>query len=166
MTNAGMDTAAPVIRHAGEGEHAWGMQACATVKLPAGAVEDGRVSVMELLAPAEFGSPMHIHHREDELMQVLEGKLRVVCGDDVDEVVSAGGFAFLPRGVPHAFWVLEGPARMLVVFTPGGVEAMFVDSGRRVDHAELPEPGAVAPGALEPFARRHGVEMTGPPLGG
>jgi quercetin dioxygenase-like cupin family protein len=141
------------------------MRACVTVKLPADAVEGRRVSVMELLAPKDFGPPLHIHHQEDELVQVLEGKLRVVCGD-ADTVVGEGGFAFLPRGVPHTFWVLEGPARALIVFTPGGVEAMFVDSGKRVESAGLPDPGAVEAGSMERFERLYDIEMVGPPLGG
>lgn len=154
----------PIVRRAGEGDHVWGMRACITVKLPAHAVEDGRASAIELLVPAEFGPPLHVHHDEDELLQVLEGELRVVCGE-TDVVVGVGAFAFLPRGVPHAWWVLEGPARLLVVFTPGGVEAMFVDSGQPADSARLPEPGAVAAGAMEPFEARHHVETVGPPLG-
>ncbi len=69
--------AEPVFRAAGEGKHVFGMRACITVKLAAEDVEDRRCSVMELLAPAEFGPPLHIHHEEDELIQLLEGRVRV-----------------------------------------------------------------------------------------
>ena len=154
---------APVIRHAGEGDHVWGMRACQTVKLAADAVEDRRVSAMEVLAPTEFGPPLHIHHEEDEILQILEGTVRVVCGN-TDIVLGEGGFAFLPRAVPHTFLVLDGPARMLTIFTPGGVEAMFADSGTRTERAELPPPGAVPDGALGALLGRHNVEMVGPPL--
>ena len=140
------------------------MRACVTVKLPADAVEARRASAIEILAPAEFGPPLHIHHSEDEIIQVLEGRLRVVCGDH-DQLMEAGGFAFLPRGVPHAFWVEDEPARMLVIFTPGGVESMFVDAGQPADAQRLPEPGTVAAGAMDQHERRHNVEMVGPPLG-
>ena len=155
----------PVLHQLGEGEHVWGMRACITVKLPVTAVEDGRAGAAEFLMPADFGPPLHIHHEEDEILQILEGRVRVVCGD-VDTVAGPGAFAFLPRGVPHTFWVQEGPARMLALFTPGGVEAMFVDSGEPADAQRLPDPGAVEPGAMAPYEARHRVEMVGPPLGG
>ena len=154
----------PVLLAAGEGSHTWGMRACITVKVAADAVEDRRTSVIEILAPADFGPPLHIHHEEDEIIQVLEGTVRVACGDQL-HTLGVGGFAFLPRGVPHAFWVEDGPARMLNVFTPGGVEAMFVDSGVPADAQRLPEPGTVQAGAMEPYQERHRVEMVGPPIG-
>ena len=157
--------ATPVVQGPGDGDHVWGMRACTTVKLPVDAAEDGRLSAMELLAPQDFGPPLHVHHEEDEIVQVLEGTLRLVCGD-TDVIAGPGSFAYLPRGVPHTFWVTEGPARALILFTPGGMEAMFVDSGKRADAQRLPEPGTVPAGAMEAFEKRHNVEMVGPPLGG
>jgi hypothetical protein len=39
---------------------------------------------------------------------------------------SAGEFAFVPRGLPHCFKNRStGPARVLVLFTPGEVEGFF-----------------------------------------
>jgi len=54
------------------------------------------------------------------MMVVLEGNVRIICGDRADDVVDEGGVAFLPRGRPHAFWAHE-QSRLLLVFTPGGV---------------------------------------------
>jgi mannose-6-phosphate isomerase-like protein (cupin superfamily) len=159
MTAANAVEATPVLLPPGAGEHVWGTRACITVKVATGAV-----SALEFLAPPDFGPPLHVHHLEDELVQVLEGTLRIVCGDR-DELVGAGGFAFLPRGVPHAFWVVAGPARLLAVMTPGGVEGLFVDSGRPADSARLPAPGAVPPGSTDPHEERYGVETVGPPIG-
>jgi mannose-6-phosphate isomerase-like protein (cupin superfamily) len=158
-------TTSPVIHADGEGQHVWGMRACVTVKLPASAAEDVRVSAAEFLLPAQFGPPLHIHHEEDEMLQILEGRVRIVCAGE-DTIAEPGTFAFLPRGVPHTFWVLDGPARMLAVFTPGGVEAMFVDSGEPADAQRLPEDGAVEAGAMAPYEERHRIEYVGPPLGG
>jgi len=166
MTTTSTDQAArPVVRRAGEGEHVWQENACVTVKLAARACEDGRVSAAEFLAPPAFGPPLHIHHREDEILQIVEGSVRVVCGD-TDIVAGPGSFAFLPRGVPHTFRVVgDQPARMLAIFTPGGLEAMFVDAGVPADASRLPEPEATAAvGELD--VARHGVDMVGPPLDG
>jgi mannose-6-phosphate isomerase-like protein (cupin superfamily) len=164
----GMNThsaTAPVVRQAGEGDHVLQMRACVSVKLPASAAEDGRVSALEFWMPAQFGPPLHIHHEEDELLQILEGDVRVACGD-TDVVLGPGGFAYLPRGVPHTFWVQgSAPARMLVIFTPGGGEQMFVESGVRTESPHLPEDGGTAPGALDALMSRFGMEYVGPPLG-
>jgi mannose-6-phosphate isomerase-like protein (cupin superfamily) len=141
------------------------MRACVSVKLPVSAAEDGRVSAAEFWMPAQFGPPIHIHHAEDEILQILEGTVRVVCGD-TDLALGPGAFAYLPRGVPHTFWV-QGiePARMLAIFTPGGIEQMFADSGEPTDTAQLPEGNGTPPAALEDLTAHHNVEHIGPPLG-
>lgn len=166
MTTPNTDTlAAPVIRRAGEGDHVLQMSACVTVKLAAVDSEDARVSAAEFLMPASFGPPLHIHHGEDEILQILDGSVRIVCGA-TDTIVGPGSFAYLPRGVPHTFWVSEaGPARMLAVFTPGGIEAMFVDGATPTDAARLPEPGDIPDGAPALDETGHRIEIVGPPLG-
>ncbi len=155
----------PVVRHAGEGEHVLQMRACVSVKLGVDAAQDGRVSAAEFWMPAQFGPPVHIHHAEDELLQIIEGNVRIVCGD-TDVILGPGGFAYLPRGVPHTFWVQgDEPARMLAIFTPGGVERMFTDSGEPTEAAQLPGGEATAPGGLEALTAHYRVEHIGPPLG-
>jgi mannose-6-phosphate isomerase-like protein (cupin superfamily) len=155
----------PVLRQPGEGDHVLQMRACVSVKLAVGAAEGGRVSAAEFWMPAQFGPPLHIHHAEDELLQILEGTVRIVCGE-TDLTLGPGGFAYLPRGVPHTFWVQgDAPARMLAVFTPGGVEKMFTDSGVASDTARLPEGDGTPPGGLEALTAEYHVEHIGPPLG-
>ncbi len=155
----------PVVRHAGEGEHVLQMRACVSVKLSTSAAQDGRVSAAEFWMPAQFGPPLHIHHAEDELLQIIEGAVRIVCGD-TDVILGPGGFAYLPRGVPHTFWVQgDEPARMLAIFTPGGVERMFTDSGEPTDVAQLPAGEATTPRGLEALTAHYRVEHIGPPLG-
>jgi quercetin dioxygenase-like cupin family protein len=139
----------PVVRAPGDGERAQQANATITVKLDAGQAEDGRVGVAEFALPPRFGPPLHIHHAEDEILQVLEGALRVVCGD-VDTTLDPGGFAYLPRGVPHTFQVLgDEYARVLTLFTPGGVERLFT----------------VPPEEFERAAAKYEIEFAGPPLG-
>jgi mannose-6-phosphate isomerase-like protein (cupin superfamily) len=156
---------APVVRQAGEGDHVLQMRACVSVKLPVSAAEDGRVSAAEFWIPAQFGPPLHIHHSEDELLQILEGSVRIVCGD-TDITLGPGAFAYLPRGVPHTFWVQgDEPARMLAIFTPGGVERMFTDSGQPTDTAQLPQGNGTPAGGLEALTAHYSVQHIGPPLG-
>ena len=164
MTYITHPTTTPIIRQPGEGDHVVQMGACVTVKLPAGAA-GSRVSAAEFLMPPRFGPPLHLHHNEDELLQILEGAVRVVSGD-TDTVIRAGGFAYLPRGVPHTFWVQrDQPARMLAILTPGGLEQMFVESGIPTDTARLPDGDGPPPGAIEDLTAKYNVEHLGPPLG-
>jgi len=89
---------------------------------------DGRVAVIEHKGPHNSGSPLHVHHREDEWFYVLEGELTIWVGG---QVVSApqGAFVFGPKDTPHTFTVSapEG-ARSLLVTEPAGFEG-FMRSG-------------------------------------
>jgi mannose-6-phosphate isomerase-like protein (cupin superfamily) len=141
------------------------MRACVTLKLAVSGAQDGRASAAEFWIPAQFGPTLHIHHGEDELLQVIEGTVRIVCGD-IDPTVGPGAFAYLPRGVPQAFWVQGNePARMLAIFTPGGAEQMLADSGVPTDAAHLPESDGTPPGGLDALMAHYRVEHIGSPVG-
>jgi quercetin dioxygenase-like cupin family protein len=109
-------------------------------------------------APGE-GPPLHLHVSEDEVIYVLEGRLRVRLDGTMHEA-PAGSFVFIPRRVPHT-WQNAGddPARILVLFTPAaaGMEQFFERS------AELPDDARVAD-AFQKFAADGGMEVLGPPL--
>jgi mannose-6-phosphate isomerase-like protein (cupin superfamily) len=65
---------------------------------------DGHMAVVEMLAPPGFGSPLHVHRREDEWFYVIEGALTVWVDGEASEV-PAGSFAYGPRDLPHTFLV-------------------------------------------------------------
>jgi len=109
-------------------------------------------------APGE-GPPLHLHASEDEVIYVLDGRLRVRLEENLHEA-PAGSFVFIPRGVHHT-WQNTGdePARILVLFTPAapGMETFFERS------AELADGQRVAD-AFRKFAGESGMEVLGPPL--
>jgi mannose-6-phosphate isomerase-like protein (cupin superfamily) len=80
----------------------------------------------------EGGPPRHVHAREDESFYVLDGTLSVSCGDDVFEA-GPRSYVFLPRGVPHHFNTVSGPATVLLIVTPGGIEAYFREIREAMD---------------------------------
>ena len=86
----------------------------------------GAYAVVEAEQPAEaMAAPLHIHDREDEAIQVLEGRLVVeVDGKEFD--APAGSYIFIPRGTAQRFWN-PGPdnARYQSIFTPAGQENYF-----------------------------------------
>src|SRR5579863_6739930 len=91
----------PIAYGQGEGETFWSFGALATVKASA-KTTGGAVGVIELLSPKGSGSPLHVHHREDEWFYVLEGELTFWVGGRIISA-PAGSFVFGPRDIPHTF---------------------------------------------------------------
>jgi quercetin dioxygenase-like cupin family protein len=87
---------------------------------------NGAYSMLEIVADPRNGVPMHVHDNEEEHFIVLEGKAFIANGDSRAEV-GAGSSVSIRRGVPHAWCNLseDVPLRMLVVFSPGGLEELF-----------------------------------------
>src|SRR5437764_10241221 len=96
-------TAAPVAHAAGIGEALWFLGGLTTIKA-AGADTAGRVLITENLAPRGYGSPLHVHRREDEWFYVIDGELTFWVGGDTI-VAPAGAFVYGPRDIPHTFIV-------------------------------------------------------------
>src|SRR6266568_4573572 len=48
------------------------------------------------------GPPLHVHHLQEETIQVLKGQYKVRIGDSI-YYLQEGGFAYLPSNVEHAF---------------------------------------------------------------
>ncbi len=117
----------------------------------------GSLGVVEQVLSAGDGSPYHVHHAQDEAFYVIDGQIRFFSGDQ-SRVLGPGGFASLPRDVPHGFRV-EGSAsaRILILSTPAGFEGFVAD---QCD----PEPPTGAPDLAEltRVAAQHGIEILGP----
>ena len=86
---------------------------------------------------------------------MLAGTLRFRLGEE-EATAPAGSFVFVPRGTPQCF-VNAGdqPARILVLFTPSGMERFF-------DRFAAPE--AFAPTAFAEIGADVGMSVIGPPL--
>lgn len=96
----------------------------------------GSLGVWEEIVQPGWGPPLHVHHAEDEMFYVLEGRIRIWCGEETFEVTT-GATAVLPRSVPHRFEnVGETVARMLIAVTPGGFETFFLDAAALSDQSE------------------------------
>ena len=119
----------------------------------------GALSMFESTAGPGAGPPMHVHANEDEGLYVVAGTVLFKLGDETRET-PAGGFAFIPRGLHHA-WQNVGSkrARVMFFFTPAspGLERFFSA------FAKVPADGPVQ----EEFARlgrEAGMDVVGPPL--
>jgi len=82
----------------------------------------GAYSLALEITPPHAGLPLHVHHREDEAMYILEGEYEIQCGDQVIRA-GAGAFVFLPRGVANRYQNLgDTPGKFLYITSPGGFE--------------------------------------------
>jgi quercetin dioxygenase-like cupin family protein len=163
MSTDTSETLAPMALAPAAGEALWFMGGLTTIK--AGAAQTaGRVAVTENLAPRGSGSPLHVHHREDEWFYVIEGELTLWVGGETI-VAPAGSFVYGPREVAHTFVVSSEQARFLLVTEPAGFEGFVRALAEPATAAEIP-PAPTAPPDMEPVLRaaaEHGLEILGPP---
>lgn len=83
------------------------------------------------LLEAEFepraGNRLHVHHREDEIVYILDGALSIRTHDRTIQI-GPGGVGFLPKGIPHAIGnPLATTSRYLFMALPGGNLERYFD---------------------------------------
>lgn len=150
-------TTDPYVLLAHEGEHMQGPAGGPLVLKARAETTNGSVTAFENIIACGQGPGLHLHVREDEMYYVLDGALAFQAGEHRFDAPT-GAFVFIPRGTPHCFANLaDDPARVLVVFTPAGMERFFEA------HAALPE-GPVDPDTLREIATAAWMEPLGPPL--
>lgn len=69
-------------------------------------VKDGEIEHLEVenyVLPGG-GPPMHVHHRQEESLTVVQGKLGIEVMGKKPEYYGVGGTATFKPGVPHRFW--------------------------------------------------------------
>ncbi len=102
------------------------------------------------------GTPLHIHHNQDEVFCVIEGSYYFQVGEEKFNL-SVGEYIFLPRKVPHAWTQLSEKGKLTVTFQPAGkMEEFFVTmAGLK----EEPTPQEIARIFIE-----NDMQVVGPPL--
>jgi quercetin dioxygenase-like cupin family protein len=147
----------------GEGDAWWFLDTRMTVKVSA-SESRGAYTLLECSAGHGFGTPRHVHDEEDEAFYLLEGELRVVCGEQ-EWQAAAGSFIFLPRGIEHALLVTSDiPMRALQITNPAGFEDFVSELGRRPETPDLPPPTRPDVARITEVGIRTGRRVVGPPL--
>ena len=87
----------------------------------------GAYFAMEALVPPGGGPPPHIHTREDETFYVLEGEIEFLLGEETI-LAGPGDFVNVPRQTVHRFLnVGAETARLVLTFTPAGIDRWFAE---------------------------------------
>jgi mannose-6-phosphate isomerase-like protein (cupin superfamily) len=163
MTSHSNAAIAPIALQPGEGDARWFLGSLITIKSTADATSGGP-SVTENYSPRGGGSPLHVHHNEDEWFYVMEGELTFWVGGEVT-VAPAGSFVYGPRGIPHTFLVSSDEARFLLVAEPGGFEGFVRALSVPAGELTLPPESVVPPSpeTMMAVAAEYGLEIVGPP---
>ena len=98
---------------------------------------NGAFYLCEAIFAPESGSPLHIHHYEDEVIHVLEGAIDIRL-DGKKLQAEAGGIIHLPKKIPHALQNSQKtPLRILVFAIPGGLEGYFDEVDTALQNGSL-----------------------------
>jgi quercetin dioxygenase-like cupin family protein len=152
----------------GEGEAWWWFGVLATIKVTSEQT-GGQYALVEILAPDGYEGVLHVHHFEDEGFYILEGEMTFYVGEQTIKA-HPGSFLFGPKDVPHAFRVDSGPARLLFVLSPSGLEAGIREMGEPARSLTVPSQPEEPPDEAEmerlaAIGARYGAEIVGPPPG-
>jgi quercetin dioxygenase-like cupin family protein len=123
----------------------------------------GVFGLIEQVLPPGFAPPPHIHHAEDEAFYLLEGEGEFFCADTTWQA-KPGTFVFFPRGIVHGFRIADtGPARLLQLNSPAGVERMFIEAGQPVTDSTAEIPPAPGVEQVIALAPRYRISFVGGP---
>jgi quercetin dioxygenase-like cupin family protein len=117
---------------------------------------EGRLAIVEAIEHGGATHPVHVHSREDELVYVLEGRVRFYL-DGAWIERGSGETLLLPRGSEHSHAVVSA-ARLLVVLTPAGLEGYYRELGQPAAGPCVYQDAE----RLVVVAARYGIDITGP----
>jgi quercetin dioxygenase-like cupin family protein len=131
--------------------------------LVTGEESGGAYFAMEALVPPGGGPPPHIHTREDETFYLLEGQIEFLLGEETI-LARPGDFVNVPRGTVHCFQnTASDTARLVLTFTPAGIEHWFEETLERapndVEVEDVPDNIDEVAARYVAAAPRYGLEL-------
>jgi quercetin dioxygenase-like cupin family protein len=82
------------------------------------------------------GPPPHSHPNEEQFILVLEGRMRMVCGDE-ERTIERGDLVHIPRNTRHGVCAIGGPAVFFAAKSPVGSGDMAQDYSKAKDADEV-----------------------------
>jgi quercetin dioxygenase-like cupin family protein len=121
----------------------------------------GAYFAMEAIVAPGGGPPPHIHRHEDETYYVVEGRVGILLGEEWI-TAGVGDFVNVPRGTVHRFENQGTEAmRMIVTFTPAGIEKFFEETLERTldPTPDIPDNVDAIAARYAAVAPRYGMEF-------
>ncbi|MBI1878422.1 MAG: cupin domain-containing protein [Chloroflexi bacterium] len=128
-----------------------------TIKLAQRETE-GDYYIFEVVTPPGHGIPPHVHSKEDEIIQVLEGEYEVLLGEKTYQA-RAGATLHFPRTIPHAFRNVGATlgTTLWTVIPGANFEQFFEELGA------LPAGGPPDMAKVVAIFAKYGMEVLPPP---
>jgi quercetin dioxygenase-like cupin family protein len=112
----------------GDGEKIWITGDTLSFKATS-AETSGAYTVIEVISLPGNGPPPHLHENEDESIYVIDGEFEILLGTKTMRA-EPEAFVFIPKRTVHRFRCIgDGPGKVLLHFTPGGIEGFFREAG-------------------------------------
>ncbi len=122
-----------------------------------GSDTDGALAIFEQTSLSQGkGTPLHVHHSQDEIFNVIEGSYFFQVGDD-KFTLDKGESIFLPRNIPHAWTQVSTIGKMNVIVQPAGKLEDFFVTVAALDHEPTKE-------EMQKIFSENEMEILGPPL--
>jgi len=122
-----------------------------------GSDTDGDLAIFEQTSLSQGrGTPLHIHHSQDEVFYILEGSYKFQVGGDKYDLTK-GDSIFLPRKVAHAWTQVSEKGKMIVIMQPAGKLENFFITVAALDH----EPSQKE---IAKIFSDNDMQVVGPPL--
>lgn len=118
---------------------------------------DGAMAMFEQTSLTQGkGTPLHIHHNQDEVFYVVHGEYFFQVGETKYNL-SKGDSIFLPRKVQHAWTQVSKKGKMAVIFQPAGKMENFFVTVSSLDKEPTPKEMAA-------IFESNEMSIVGPPL--
>ncbi|MEO5951940.1 MAG: cupin domain-containing protein [Chloroflexia bacterium] len=134
-----------------------------TIKVRGSETNGAWAMVQAQLPPRGFGPPLHINSREDEIIYILSGNMKVQLGERI-LTAGPGATAFIPKGSVHTFCnPFDEPVTFLGIISPAGFEGFFEDMAalaQQSSHLTPEERGR----RFAEIGNKYGSIVAGPPM--
>ncbi|HEV3230164.1 MAG TPA: cupin domain-containing protein [Solirubrobacteraceae bacterium] len=150
------------MRNEGDGQAYWMLGGLYEVMVSSDEA-GGALTIMQMTMPPGMGPPPHTHPG-GESVYVMDGTLRYHIDGETFEG-SAGTMFHIPEGTMENFEPTgDKPLRVLVSYTPGGIDKFFAEAGEPAQSRELPPPPESPPdiARLSEIAARYGMDIPTP----
>jgi quercetin dioxygenase-like cupin family protein len=118
---------------------------------------DGELAIFEQTSLSQGkGTPLHIHHTQDEIFYVIDGSYKFRVGNNKYDLTT-GDSIFLPRKIAHAWTQVSEKGKMTVTMQPAGKLENFFVTMAALDH----EPSQQE---IAKIFSDNDMQVVGPPL--
>ncbi|WP_462252143.1 cupin domain-containing protein [Ferruginibacter sp.] len=122
-----------------------------------GSDTDGGFAMFEQTSLSQGkGTPLHVHHFQDEVFYVVEGSYFFQVGEDKFHL-AAGDSIFMPMKVAHAWTQVSEKGKMTVLFQPAGKMESFFTTLAAFDKEPSKE-------EMSKLFKDNEMQIVGPPL--